>query len=173
MPDVDHQVTPVLCHLAVEPPLLLVGALVHQPVFGLVGAQPVVIQLVIVVGLFERGPCRRVVTAVEKALVPGIPAGTREFNPLNPVRQIHPIQHPADMPGLPVRAGIRQAVSQVLAVPADSRAAQGDRAIFGEGVGVDQHLRVTVQVIKPVKHVLVLQAVVGIKEIPPSPFERR
>ena len=75
------------------------------------------------------------------------------------------------VPGLPVGAGLGDAVGQVLAVVADRHAGQGDGAVLGPGVRIEQHARLAVERVRDVEDRLVLQAVVADVEVTAARLE--
>ena len=81
------------------------------------------------------------------------------------VGQVGAIFHPAHVPVLPVGAGSRDAVGQQPAILADFVIHQRHRAIFRKCIGIEQHVRRATQLLHPVQHSLVLQAIITGKEI--------
>src|SRR6185437_14891822 len=71
------------------------------------------------------------------------------------------------VPDLPVRAGVRQGVGEVTPVVADGALAQGDGAVPGQGVGIQQHAAACRGIGRDEQDGLILQAVVvGIEPVP-------
>ncbi len=163
--DVDHQVAAVLGRDPGEVPVLVIGPLVDQRVLRLRRAQPVEVQLVVVVGILVLVRRRRlVVAAVVEAAAVAAPGGARELRPAQQVGQVPAARHVPDVPVLPVGARRRDAVGEVSAVVAERDAGERDGAVLGEGVGVEQDAPGLGQVARDPEHGLVLQARVA--EVP-------
>jgi hypothetical protein len=66
-PHVEHHIAAVVRHLAVHPPVGLVGSLVHQQILLLLGPESMIVETLEPVQLGERLVARLRVPAVEKA----------------------------------------------------------------------------------------------------------
>ena len=98
------------------------------------------------------------VTTVEEAASIGGPGGAAELDPLECLRQFLAGLHVADANLIPVTAAAAGAIGQPFAVVAEAGDGQGHGAILGQGIRVQQHLRLALQRVRPIKHALVLQA---------------
>jgi hypothetical protein len=137
--DGDDQVAAVVGDGAGELPLLLVGAFVDEPVLRLRGAEPVVVQLLVVVGPLQvLAGLRLGEAAVVEAPAVLRPRGARELDPAQVVLAVAAGLDVADLPLLPVGAGRGQAVGEPFPVVADGGAGQGDGAVGRQRVGVEQ-----------------------------------
>ena len=172
-PHADHQVLAIVGHPAAESPFLLIRPLVDQPVLVLGIAEPVIEQLLKVVGACELLPRRRfVVAAVEKALIVRRPGHARKLDPLQMVALVLAAGHVPDMPLAPIRPCRGQPVSQQAAIVADLPARQGDRPVLGQPVRVQQLARRPVQGFGHVQDALVLKPVVARVEVPSAALHR-
>src|SRR5690606_36076981 len=164
--DVDDQVLAVLAHAPVKLPVGVLGIGVDQLVGLLLAAERVIKELLILVDLLELlARPGGIVGAVEEALVVGGPRDPGELAPLEQIRAVLAGRNLADLPALPVGAGVGQRVGQVLAVVADRQ--RGDRggAVLAQQVGIEQQLGLAVERVGPVVDRLILQAVVPGEEV--------
>ncbi len=173
LPDRQDQVVAALGDAAAEAPFLLVGTLVDQHVIALGRAHLVVVELLVVVDVFELVALDGfVVATVVEAFVLLVPACPGELAPFDLVGEVLAGVDVTHIPGAPVRAAYVGGPGHLLAVAADAQAAQGDRTVVAECVGVDQDTRLAVETFLYVDHRLVLQAVVLGEEVALALAER-
>src|SRR5947209_16712162 len=102
----DEQVSPVVGDAAADEPLRMIGALVNELVLRLIGAERVVVDLLILIGLAQGGLFIGLRKArVEESLVVLRPARAGEFHPLNMIGSILPVGDTADAELMPIRPG--------------------------------------------------------------------
>ena len=165
--DANHQVPAVLGDAAADAPLGLVRPVVRQHVVGLRAAEAVVVQLLVHIQRLElavRGRLRE--PAVEEAFAVGRPTGRAELDPPQLVRQRLAGGDVEHLPHVPVGSRLGRAVGGVLAVVGRHEPGQGDGAVFGPLVRVEQHPGRTVEGVLGVQDALVLQPVVLGEEVP-------
>ena len=160
----DDQPPPVVRDDPAETPLLLVLALVDQPVGGLGRAEPVVVELLEVVGVPELVGARRVVARVVEAAAVGGPGGRGELHPLDVVREVLARGDVADAPLLPVAACLGDSVGEERSVARGDRVRQRDRPVLAQGVRIEQHTRLEPRHIHHVQDGLRLQPAVPLEE---------
>ena len=155
----DDQILAVVGHVAVELPLLLVGPLVDEDVLGLRRAELVEVELLEVVRALQVSrPSRARGTGRSRSPMPSlVHEARRELDPLEMVVAILAGGHVADLPLGPVGAGRGEAVGEQLAVLAEPRPRERDGAVLGQRVGVDQQLRLAVELVGGVEDALVLE----------------
>jgi hypothetical protein len=167
LPDVDDQgLTVVGDHTGVAP-LGLLGVVVDQFVLGLGGADLVEVQLLVEVDLLQRVLGLGVAAVEEAAVVVG-PGGAAELDPLEGVLHGLAGLHVQHGPGVPVRTTIGAAVGHVSAGLADRGPAEGDGAVLGPAVGVQQQLGLGVEAVGDVQLAVVPAAVVVVVEVAAS-----
>ena len=146
---------------------------VHQLVLRLVIAKTVIPDRVLLVVARQLGALSRLrITAVEKAIT--MPGGTAKLHPTEAVGQLlagSDFHHPKL---LPVTAGIRAGDRHVFIVFGKVHQRDGRRAVLGERIGVDKHLRLTLKSLLIIDNRLVLQTVIfGKKVVVARPFRCR
>src|SRR5262249_8060416 len=139
--DVNDEISAIVADGAVDAPFWLLGPVGDQDILALRLTQAVIIQFLVEGQALElRAFPGLGITAVETALVVMSPGNIAEFDETECVAQDFAARHVHDLPGVPVRAGIRNAVGQVRAVLAEVQAAQGNRAVLGPLVRIEQNL---------------------------------
>ena len=138
-PDVEDEVALVFGEAGAEAPFGVVGTFVDEGVFFLGIAEAVEVEFLVEVCVFEflawgGGG----VAGVEEAGAVGEPGGAGEFDPFEFVGEAAAGFDFDDMPGGPVGAGLGEGVGEVFAVVTFGGAGDGDGAIGGEGVGVEE-----------------------------------
>ncbi len=172
-PHLQHRVAPIVGHLGVHSPIRLVGPLVHQDVLGLVCPEPVIVELLEPIDVGEclvRG--LRVPAIEEPGAVLG-PRGSGELDPLEMVGEVFPHRDIAHAELFPVGAARRRAVGEQPPVIGDGEGRQGDRAVVGQEIRIEQRLRLRRERRLLVEDRLILKTVVLEKEVAASLPERR
>ena len=170
--DRDDQITPVVGDGATEAPFLLVGPMIHQFVFGLRGAEPMVIELLEKQGAFEFVLLLRFVeTAVEESFPILRPGSAGEPRPLHEVGKILSGANVAHAPLEPVRAGGGQRVRHQIAIIRNRIVRQGHRPVGRELIRIEQNRRLRVERSHGEKHALILQTVVLREKVATALFE--
>ena len=165
----ENQVLAVVGDGGLGPPVLVLDVFPDERVSRLRHANLMIIELLVVIGATEVGASLRFgKAAVEEPLAVGCPLGPRELDPFQMVVQVLAGRDIADSPFVPVRARGGDAVSEQLAVLADSRTGKGDRPIRREQVGVKEQARGRVEQVDREEHGLVLQASVMRVEVMPA-----
>ncbi len=174
-PHGEHQVAAVGAHIGGESPVRLVRPLVDELVGGLVGAEPVVVDLLVTVDRQERvaaGSGLRV-AAVEEPCAIVRPGGAGELDPLQVIGTVAPRRDIAHAEFLPIRSAARGAVQQQPSILGERERRQRDGAVGRECVGVQQLLRFGGETRLRVQHGLILEAGVLEEEVAPALLERR
>src|SRR5579862_6737110 len=139
----------------------MIGPFVNEYIVTLRRADAMIEDLVVACAGLELGShLRFVVAAVEKALAVIGPRRLAPFDPFEIVAKILACRYVAHFPVVPIATGLRETISEILAVVADRRASKGDSAIFGQRIRIEQHMRRTVELIESVQDGLILQTVI-------------
>ena len=115
---------------------------------------------------------RFVEAGVEEALAVLGPRGVGELGPFQLVGKHFPSGNLHHVPRGPIRTGLGAGVGHVLSIIAEGQAGQGDCAVLGPLVRIEQHPRLVVQGVPHVQDRLVLQAVV-LEVVVAAPFLHR
>ena len=138
--DVDEQVMAIVSHGGAEAPVFMIRAIVHQAVGGLRRPDDVIIDFLEIIHLGELSVgLGLIVAGIEKAFAILGPGRAGEFHPFQGVGQVLAGADIADLPFLPVGTGGGQPVGHELAIVANGHAGEGDGAIGGKFVGIEQH----------------------------------
>ena len=159
-PDGVDRIAPLGAHFDAEAPVGMIGPLVDQPVGGLIGAQFVVIDLLVVIDFEQRigtGGRLRIAT-VEEAGAIVRPGGARELDPLQVIGAVLPRRHVADAEFLPVGAAPRRSVHHRPAVLCEREDRERNGPVGRERVRIEQDVRFGRQRALRVEHRLVLQS---------------
>ncbi len=114
--DGDNQIMAVVGDVAAEQHFFIVRTLVDKFIFGLRGAEPVIVELLEIIGLAHGRAGGLVVPAVEESFVVFGPGSAGELYPFKVVREIFAGVDVAHVPLVPVGAGSGNAVGHELAV---------------------------------------------------------
>ena len=156
-PDRDHEVSPVVGHARAEPPLRMVGRLVHEDVLRLRCPDAVIAELLVQVHVLVGVTFgRRVVATVEEATSVLGPCRPAELHPSHFVAQDVPRLRLHHAPRMPIRTSLRDPVRHVATVVAEARARERDRAVVRPRVRVDEHPPFALESVVRVQHALIL-----------------
>ncbi len=130
-PDSVDRVAPVGTHVDAEAPVGMIGSFIDQAIGGLVGAELVVVDLLVVIDFEQRiGASRGFrIAAVEESCAVVRPCRARELDPFQMIRLILPSRDIAHAEFLPVRAAPRRAVDHRLAVFGEREDRKRDSAV--------------------------------------------
>ena len=145
----DEQVPPTVAKTGANHPLGVLGELHTEDVLLLLGAQPVVVELVVLVAGGVRplglGDVVFPVTGVEDSLVVMSPGDPTKLDLLNLLVKVLASLHIPELDGHPVTAGLGEAVGEDGSVMTPAVDPQADSPVVREGVGVQQHSRLRVE----------------------------
>ena len=172
-PDRDDEVSAIFAGGRLEAPVGVIGPAIDEGVVGLFGADFVIVNLLVLVGVLKLGShLRFVVAGIVEALAIGRPRRLGELGPLQFVVELLARVDLHDVPGHPVGAGLGAGVGKLFAVVADRPAGERRRAVGLPLVGIKQHPARLVELVLHEEDRLILQAVVTGIEVPATVLDR-
>lgn len=155
-----------------EAQLLVLGKLEDQHIVFLIRAQGVPVHLVVVVLVFgSHCPGLGIAAVIEAQILK--PGHIGKPAPLNHFRELSALFQIQDADFLTIAAVHGNSVGQKPAPALNTVIADGHGAIRAPPIGIQNHLRLTVQALLAVEHRLVLQTAVVLEEIPRSGSARQ